>query len=141
MPDMPANDVKRGGPSVNPFGPASAQRTPGQRALMFLVIFLGVLLVAGVAAVVIGLAVELRHPPAARPPAAAPESAATAPEPAAAAEAESWALPAGARIEAMQLSGDRLVLRVATAAGEEVDIVDTANGRLIRRIAAAPAAH
>lgn len=129
MPDISHNDLKRGTASVNPFGPAGAQRTPAQRGLMFLVIFLGVLLVMGVAAVVIGLVVKLRQPPAEAPAA----------QPAVTAEASSWTLPAGARIEAMQVSGDRLVLRVATATGEEIDIVDTTNGRLIRRITAAPA--
>ena len=48
------------------------------------------------------------------------------------------ALPAGAQIQEMQVSGSRLILRVKTDRGEEIDIVDTSDGRVVSRISAAP---
>ena len=42
--------------------------------------------------------------------------------------------PPGARIEAMAVSGDRLVLHLRTRQSEEVDIIDTESGHLISRL-------
>lgn len=49
-------------------------------------------------------------------------------------------LPPQATIEQLQVSGDRLVLELRTGNGQEVDIVDLSNGRLVARIKAHPAA-
>ena len=47
-------------------------------------------------------------------------------------EAES--LPPGARIISAQTDSGRLILRVKTATGEEIDILDLADGRLVSQI-------
>jgi hypothetical protein len=49
-------------------------------------------------------------------------------------------LPAGAKITSVQTNGNRVVIAVHTAEGDEVDIFDTDTGRPVARIrAAAPA--
>jgi hypothetical protein len=55
---------------------------------------------------------------------------------AAAEPAQITQLPAGARIEELKLEGGRVVLRVRTAKGEEIDIVDGGSGRVVGRIIA-----
>jgi len=86
--------------------------------LKAVVIGLGVLIVIALGAVALGIVQKFSHP-----------------GPAAPAGAVSYALPPGARIVEMQVSGNRLVLRVREAdGGEEVDIVDTSDGHLIARI-------
>jgi hypothetical protein len=45
-------------------------------------------------------------------------------------------LPAGARIVEMQSQPGRLILRVREAHGEEIDILDTQDGRLVGQIKA-----
>jgi hypothetical protein len=81
-----------------------------------IVIGLGALLVIAVVLVVFGVIRKGTH--------AGPAAAATA-----------FALPAGARIVEMQSEPGRLILRLRDADGaEEVDIVDTADGRLVTRI-------
>jgi hypothetical protein len=111
------------GPAAPPVNPA-APKTPAQRILVGIVIGLGVLIVLGLGAVAVGIAMKTRG---------AGPSAAGAP-------AATLTLPAGATIEAMELSGERLILRVKTQAGEEIDIVDTRDGHVVSRIKAAPPA-
>jgi len=48
-----------------------------------------------------------------------------------------FALPPGAKIVEMQSQPNRLILHVRTAAGEEVDIIDTSDGHLVSQIRAA----
>lgn len=43
-------------------------------------------------------------------------------------------LPAGATIVDMKVDGGRTVVRLKTKAGEEIDIYDTATGKLVARI-------
>ncbi len=50
------------------------------------------------------------------------------------APAGGYVLPKDASVVEMQTSGNRLILRVRSKAGEEIDIVDTSDGRLIARI-------
>lgn len=45
-------------------------------------------------------------------------------------------LPPGARIVEMQSQPGRLILRVREAQGEEIDIIDTQDGRLIGQVKA-----
>lgn len=47
-------------------------------------------------------------------------------------------LPAGAKITSIQTSGNRVVIGLHTAEGDEVDIFDTDTGRPVARIKAAP---
>lgn len=50
-----------------------------------------------------------------------------------------FTLARGATIVSSDVSGSRLILHVKTEAGEEIDIIDTADGRLVSRIVSAPA--
>lgn len=52
--------------------------------------------------------------------------------------ARSFTLPVGAHIVSTDISGNRLVLHVLSGRGEEVDIIDTENGRLVSQIKTAP---
>ena len=49
-----------------------------------------------------------------------------------------FALPPGAKIVEMQSEPGRLILRVHTQAGDEIDIVDTEDGHLVARIKCKP---
>ena len=48
-----------------------------------------------------------------------------------------FALPAGSTILRSETQPGRLILHVRTPQGEEIDILDTANGRLVARVKAA----
>ncbi|HWA89691.1 MAG TPA: DUF6476 family protein [Rhizomicrobium sp.] len=82
------------------------------RGLLALVIGLGVLFV--IAFVVVVVLALTKHAPASR--------------------ADAFALPRGAKVVAMESQPGRLILHLATADGDEVDIVDTADGHLVARI-------
>jgi len=86
--------------------------------LKAVVIGLGMLIVIALGAVALGIVQKFSHPAA--PSAAAPGVA--------------FVLPAGAKLVEMQTSGNRLVLRMHSQAGDEVDIVDMSDGHLIARI-------
>ncbi len=95
---------------------------PAHKLVLTVVIVLGILILIGLGALVVGVAIKMRgHSGGAAPVAAA-----------------SLALPAGARIESMDVSGNRLILRLKTDAGEEIDIVDTDDGHVVSRLKAAP---
>ena len=121
MSDMSSDGVEPGGPSVNPAG---APRPVGQKIMLGVVIFLGLLIVLGLGAVVVGMTMKIRGGSSSG----------------SAAAAASLTLPAGATIEAMEVSGNRLILRLRTPAGEEIAIVDTLDGHVVSRITAAPPA-
>ena len=93
----------------------------GVRLLKAVVIVLGVLIVIGLGVLVVGIGLKFgAHrgaPPTDRDPAM-------------------FALPPGATIVEMQTQPGRVVLRVRTKAGEEIDIVDTQDGRLVGRVKA-----
>jgi hypothetical protein len=89
------------------------------RALKILVVVMGVLLVLGTAALVFAVANRVNHPPASAKPVAP-------------AEIE---LPPGARIVATEMSGERLLVRVALPeGGEELMIFSLANGTRLATI-------
>lgn len=52
-----------------------------------------------------------------------------------------FTLAPGARVVSVDVSGDRMVLRLRSPAGDEIDVIDTETGRLVAKIksAAAPA--
>lgn len=52
--------------------------------------------------------------------------------------AEAFALPPGAKVVKTETQQGRLILHVHSAAGDEIDIVDTADGHLILRIGPTP---
>ena len=53
--------------------------------------------------------------------------------------AEAFALPPGATVVKTESQPGRLILHVHSAAGDEIDIVDTSDGRLVSRIGPTPA--
>jgi len=87
------------------------------RALKILVVAMGVMIVAGVAALIVVIAGRLSHP-AVPPIAAAPIE-----------------VPPGARIEAMSTGPERLVLDLVLADGErQLVIIELASGRRLATI-------
>jgi len=80
-----------------------------------LVIILGVLIVLGVIGLIVGFVLRLRAPDPGRP------FAATVVAP-------------GERIESVQMDGNRILLRLSGANGEELVIMDS-GGRMLGRIA------
>jgi hypothetical protein len=99
------------------------QARPGLRAAWTMVIIMSVLLAVALLAVVWGfmrqarVLLEERHSQA--PPADV---------------AASLTLIPGAHIVSAQTEAGRLVLRVVTPAGEEVEVIDLATGKLIQQI-------
>ena len=100
--------------------PEDVKSTATYRGLKVAVILLGVLIAIAFAILVIGLGVKLAAH------GRAPKT-------------EGFALPPGATISATAVQNDRLIMRVKTLTGEEIDIVDTTNGNLVGRIETAPA--
>jgi hypothetical protein len=101
--------------------PIDQNKTTGQRLLLAVVIFLGVLIVIAVVVLVVGLFTRLG--PHAAPVAADPLPGA-------------FVLPPGSRIVSEDVTPGRLVLRVANRDGEEIYIIDTEDGHLIERVMA-----
>ena len=107
--------------------PAPPQKhSPAYRALLAAVILLGALIVIGLGVLVAGLAMKLgghaRVPPAS--------------------SIAQFTLTPGARVVSVDVSGDRLVLRLRSPTGDEIDVIDTETGRLVAKLksAAPPAA-
>ena len=91
------------------------------RALKILVIVMGVMLVGGFVALIISIAYMAKHKDTTVPVPAATRAPYAAP---------AIELPAGARIEAMALGADRLVLNIITPDGNrELLVLDLASGR------------
>ena len=86
------------------------------------VIILGVLLVIALVLLVVGVGLRLSGRGASAPPAPATAGFTLAP---------------GARIVSMDSQPGRLILRIRSPAGDEIDIVDTQSGRLVSQIKAA----
>lgn len=90
------------------------------RALKVMVYVMGVLLVLGTAALVVAVVAKVNH----RLPSLSSTTATTSVP-----RMSDIALPAGARIVATEISGDRLIVRAALAnGGEEFFIFDLASG-------------
>ncbi|HEY5049021.1 MAG TPA: hypothetical protein VII49_13480 [Rhizomicrobium sp.] len=98
------------------------KQSAAYRGLKAAVILLGVLIVIALGILVVGLAVKLGGRGASRD---------TTPV---------FAPPSGAKLLSMETSEDRLILHVRSVSSDEIDIVDTRNGRLVARLAFAPAA-
>ncbi len=84
------------------------------------VIILGVLIVVALIALILGFALRSPHRPA--------------PPPADAQAATHISLPPGAQVVSMDVDHGRLILRMRNGAAEEIDIIDTGNGRLVSQI-------
>ena len=105
-----------------------------QRTLKIIVVTLAILLFAGLA-VAIARVIYLASAPAAQPSASALTAASTpAPMPAIRPE-QSLALPAGAQVRSVSLSGNRLAVHydVGTSAG--IAVLDLQTGRMITNVA------
>lgn len=109
----------------------AAARKRTERTLVFIVVFLGLLIVAGIVAVVLRI-IYLSSQPAAQPAA----SPATATE--AAADAGKLALPAGAVVRSVSLAGDRLAVHYEAPGGAGIAVVDVASGTVVRRMDIVP---
>jgi hypothetical protein len=97
------------------------------RALKILVIVMGILLVGGFAALIVAIAARVSH--RSPPPPAPPKAFARQIE-----------IPRGARIEAMTVGSDRLVLDLALPEGDrQLVIVDLATGARLGTIDLHPA--
>jgi hypothetical protein len=104
--------------------------TPKQvRLLKFVVIGLGVVLVGGFLAVVLGIAYEASHPSkVARVQAAAvPVAADTGPS-------FDVAVPEGAQVVSTSLDGERLALTLKTQSGPEIVVIDLRRRKVVSRI-------
>jgi len=97
-------------------GPVPENQTPAYRAAKMAVIVLSVLIILAVLALIIGGIAKLGGKTATH--------AATG----------TFQLPTGARIVEMQSQPGRLILRVREAHGEEIDILDTQDGRLVGQV-------
>jgi hypothetical protein len=102
-------------PLLSPSRPTAAYR-----GLLAAVILLGVLIAIALGVLVIGLVTRFSggHGNTARGPA-------------------QFTLAAGTRIVSVDVSADRLILRLHGPAGDEIDIIDTQTGRLIAKVRAA----
>jgi len=94
-------------------------KSPVQRAAILAVIILSVLIVLAVIALVVGGLVKLSGSGRAKSP-----------------TPSTFTLAPGARILAMESQPGRLILRIRTAAGEEIDILDTQDGHLVGQVKA-----
>jgi hypothetical protein len=104
-------------PGTAPPAP-STKSSAAYRGALAAVIFLGVLIVIALGVLVVGLVTRF----------SGGGHRATAP-----AFAE-FTLAPGNRLVSMDVSGDRLVLRLRGPAGDEIDIIDIETGRLIAKI-------
>lgn len=98
--------------------PQAGSQGTSNRLLKAVVIVLGALIVIALGVLVIGLVFRFSGHGASSP------------------AGTRYALPSGAKIVEMQTQPNRLILHVRTGAGEEVDIIDTADGHLISQVKA-----
>lgn len=91
------------------------------RGTLAAVILLGILIVIGLGFVVVGLFTRLGH---GGHPAQSPGVA-------------QFTLAPGTHLVSTDVAADRLVLRLRGPAGDEIDIIDTASGRLVAKIRSA----
>lgn len=117
------DDMEEGvAPAASPVnGEAAEGRGRGFRIVLAVNIVLGLLILIAFGALVVGLFRKIGGHGAGSAPQAIAQPV----------------LPPDATIKSMDVSGNRLILRVQTRSGEEVDIVDTADGHLIARIGTA----
>jgi hypothetical protein len=97
------------------------QRGAAYRFLLAAVILLGMLIVIALGVLVVGLSMRLGGH--------GTKSGTAVPA--------QFTLAAGARVVSTDVSGDRLVLRLKGSFGDEIDIIDTQNGRLVAKLRSA----
>ena len=96
---------------------------PALKAAKIAVFILSALIILALIGLVVGAAMKLAKPHA---PVVAPSQPA----------GSLFMLPMGARVLEMQTQPGRLILHLRTTDGEEIDILDTADGHLVSRIKA-----
>jgi hypothetical protein len=105
-----------------------------QRILKIIVVTLAILLFAGLA-VAIARVIYLASAPVAQPSASAVTATATpAPMPAIRPE-QSLAVPAGAQVRSVSLSGNRLAVHYEVGATSGIAVLDLQTGRMITNVA------
>lgn len=95
------------------------QNNPALKAAKLAVIILSSLIILALVALVVGAIMKLSG--GGKPKAESPSTFVLAP---------------GSRIVSMDSQPGRLILRIRTATGEEIDILDTRNGRLVGQVKA-----
>lgn len=106
---------------------------PSYSILKFIVIFLGILLVLGLAVVIGAIVYRLGN---SEPPEAGPlgPAAIAGPEIAKLLGQIELSLPEGSEITGHDLDGARLAIRLQGAAGAEIWIVDLTSGKVVSRV-------
>ncbi|WP_156827557.1 hypothetical protein [Hyphomicrobium zavarzinii] len=119
----------------------TAVRKRTERLLVFIVSFLGLLIIAGLTAVVLRIIYLSSTPSAPREGQEATQEA-TQETPAAAAlpSQDRLDLPAGAVVKSVSLSGDRLAVHYEAPSGAGIAIFDLASGAVVRRVEVSPGA-
>lgn len=105
----------------------AAARKTKERVLVFIVVFLGLLIVAGITAVVLRV-IYLSSTPAAQPAKTSDRAGVGT------TGAERLELPAGAVVKSVSASGDRLAVHYETPAGSGIVVLDLATGAVLRRV-------
>lgn len=105
---------------------AAAARKRKERVLLFIVVFLGLLIVASLVAMVLRVIYLSRTGPA--QPASQPVPVAEA------TVADRLALPAGAIVKTVSASDDRLAVHYEGPDGAGIAVVDLASGVVVRRL-------
>jgi hypothetical protein len=111
-----------------------AGRTRLNRLLLALVIFLGVLIVAAVLAVVYGALAGWRKQDASDLAVTSVPQTASQQKDGFRLESLQYTLPKGSTVTDLKVDHGRILVRVKTPTGEEIDTFDMASGRLIARI-------
>lgn len=111
-------------------GADAAARKRTERTLIFIVVFLGLLMIAGIVAVVLRV-IYLSSQPAGQPT-ASPSRAEDRDR------AIALALPPGSSVKSISLAGDRLAVHYDGAGRPGIAVVDLATGAVIRRVDLVP---
>lgn len=123
-------------PAHDPADPAreAELRKTKERVLVFIVAFLGLLIVAGITAVVLRIIYLSSTGPAQH--ASPPEAGAAAV--AAPAAVDRLDLPAGAVVKSTSVGGDRLAVHYESPTETGIAVVDLATGAVVRRVTVVP---
>lgn len=111
----------------------AAARNRKERVLVFIVAFLGLLIVAGIAAVVLRIIYLSANPQ--------PQQGSVEIGPRTqlgAVDAAQLSLPQGAVVKSLSLSGDRLAVHYETGGKDAIAILDLASGAVLRRYDVVP---
>jgi hypothetical protein len=114
----------------------AAARKVKERVLVFIVAFLGLLIVGGIAAVVLRIIYLSSTPAAQRAAPASGDNSAAAVK----LGHDRLDLPAGAVVKSISVNGDRLAVHFEAPSQTGIAVVDLATGAVVRRVDVVPAA-